>query len=502
MQNLFIHVSLALGLFASRSSAAQSITEVIDTTGDGTQGLVQVTGLALDSLGNLFACGQSTSNVFRITDPCGARVITEFLDSTGDGAGHPLHHARNVAVDSSDNFYVIGYSSQNVLKVTPGGSITQIIDATGDGTHPLFSPEGVIADASGNVYVAGWWTDNVFRITPSGGITQIIDAAGDGVNALDGPASIGLDGAGNVYVSAQHSDNAFRITPAGVVTQILDASGDGAGHALDRPWGIAVGVTGNVYVAGTFSHNVLRVTPGGVITEIIGSAGDGAGNTLRVPAGLALDGAENVYVTGSDSDNAFRISDPGGANVVVEIIDGAGDGAGNALDYPVRIETDRSGNVYVGGFESNNVFKIDLDCGLLYCDRSPDNSAEISIDTCACAAGSIHVRMTGGPPDQFGYLLVSATSGSTTNPPGAQGDLCLAGGAIGGYVQDLGTLDASGTLTTDILNANTGGGSGNLPTPPGGNLCATAGQTWNFQYWHRDGSNASRFSKAITATFH
>ena len=91
------------------------------------------------------------------------------------------------------------------------------------------------------------------------------------------------------------------------------------------------------------------------ITEIIDFAGDGAGNTLDKPRAIALDGSANVYVAGSNSDNAFRIT-PGGA--ITEIIDATGDGAGNPLDQPRGITVDGSGNVYVTGGVSDNAFKI------------------------------------------------------------------------------------------------------------------------------------------------
>lgn len=46
-------------------------------------------------------------------------------------------------------------------------------------------------------------------------ITQIIDATGDGAgNTLDFARSIGVDGSGNVYVSGAGSNNAFKIAPA------------------------------------------------------------------------------------------------------------------------------------------------------------------------------------------------------------------------------------------------------------------------------------------------
>ena len=51
----------------------------------------------------------------------------------------------------------------------------------------------------------------------------------------------------------------------------------------------------------------VTVMAQGIITEIIDAAGDGAGNTLSGPSGIAVDGAGNVYVAGASSDNAFRI---------------------------------------------------------------------------------------------------------------------------------------------------------------------------------------------------
>lgn len=137
----------------------------------------------------------------------------------------------------------------------------------------------------------------------------------------------------------------------------------------------------------------------------------------------------------------------------------------------------------------------------VFCDDNPDNAAGIEIDTTSCAASSIHVTLTDGPAGQFGYLLVGAGSATLTDPPGAEGDLCLGGSAIGRYVLDLGVIDGAGRLTTDLLNASAGGGGGGLPAPLGGNLCSPPGQTWNFQYWHRRPAALSGFSQAIAVTF-
>ena len=142
-----------------------------------------------------------------------------------------------------------------------------------------------------------------------------------------------------------------------------------------------------------------------------------------------------------------------------------------------------------------------VDLGTVYCDANPDNSATISISSLDCSQPSIHVTLSNGPPSQFAYLLIGSGSGSTTNPLGALGDLCLMGAQIGRYRQDAALINGAGTMSTDILNANTSGGGGTLPNPLVGNICAPLGQTWNFQYWHRNAGNPSGFSQALAVTF-
>ena len=61
-------------------------------------------------------------------------------------------------------------------------------------------------------------SSNAFKISPGGTITEIIDATGDGAeNVLDFPTGVALDAAGTVYLTGVQSDNAFAIPPATVV---------------------------------------------------------------------------------------------------------------------------------------------------------------------------------------------------------------------------------------------------------------------------------------------
>lgn len=78
------------------------------------------------------------------------------------------------------------------------------------------------------------------------------------------------------------------------------------------------------------------------------------------------------------------------------------------------------------------------------------------------------------------------------------GNLWLGGAPIGRYRKDVTNSGPSGVLSTDVLNAVTGGGGGTLPPALGGSI--QAGSNWVFQYWFRDGGQ-SNFSSAISVTF-
>ena len=70
------------------------------------------------------------------------------------------------------------------------------------------------------------------------------------------------------------------------------------------------------------------------ITQIIDATGDGHGNTLDEASGVAIDESGNAYVSGFASDNVFRITPEG---IITEIIDESGDGRGNTLDRAVVV---------------------------------------------------------------------------------------------------------------------------------------------------------------------
>jgi len=334
-----------------------AIEQIIDSSGDGTTALASPRVKGLDAAGNIYVASESNDDLFRIT-PGGA--VSRVLDAGGDGAHafDGFDAEEGFVIDSAGNLYAVGTSSDNVFKITPAGAVQQIIDSGGDGSHALDGPRNIAVDGSGNVYVAGRLSDNVFRITPAGAIDEILDATGDGTSTLDDPAGLAVDGAGNVYVAGLASDSVFKITPGGGVSRIIDATGDSVNPLSGiADGGFAVRTTGDVYVAGQSSNNLFQIAPGGAISQILDSTGDGV-NALGRPGRITLDGAGNVFVSDVlDTFLSFAVFKVAVGGAVTRVIESAGDGV-HGLYSGFGGVADAEGNFYVGGFDSLNVYKI------------------------------------------------------------------------------------------------------------------------------------------------
>ncbi len=294
-----------------------TITEIIDITGDGAGNtLLGPPGIAVDTVGNVYVAGGDTDNALMITDPgLPTQTITEIIDLSGDGAGNQLTYPIDIAVDGLGSAYVVGYHTHNAFRITDPGlptqTIVEIMDATADGVHGLGGPNGVIGDESGNAYVAGAYTHNAFKVTPGGVITQIIDATGDGLgNALNHSFDFALDGPDTLYLSGYHSANVFRITdpglPSQTITEIIDTNGDGAGNRLTLAGGVAVDGLGSAYVVGGGTQNAFRIfgAPTASCAWYCGTGANTATDGYVITNPAVLGGSFSASVTGCATGNA------------------------------------------------------------------------------------------------------------------------------------------------------------------------------------------------------
>ncbi|MFT5198759.1 MAG: hypothetical protein ACI87O_001418 [Planctomycetota bacterium] len=148
---------------------------------------------------------------------------------------------------------------------------------------------------------------------------------------------------------------------------------------------------------------------------------------------------------------------------------------------------------------------VNLPCGenigSSYC-SSPTNSTgqqgQLSATGSILALDTdVTLTVTQVPDGQVGFVLASQTQGLLVNPGGSEGNLCLGG--------DLARFNRPGEI--GIVT----GGSFNLVLPfgdfpehPNFGVTVMAGDTWNFQFWHRDamgGSSTSNFTNGLEILF-
>ena len=100
------------------------------------------------------------------------------------------------------------------------------------------------------------------------------------------------------------------------------------------------------------------------------------------------------------------------------------------------------------------------------------------------------------PQNSVGYFAVARTQFFFPNPGGSTGNVCL-GANIGRYLGDVLSADAAGEISMALNLAA-------IPQPTG-SQGTLAGETWNFQFWHRDvtlsGGTTSNFSRGLEVTF-
>jgi hypothetical protein len=402
--------------------------------------------IAVDSAGNAYVTGYTQSTNFPTVDPfqpsnggiLNAFVTkvnpegTAFVYSTYLG-GKDQDMGGGIAIDSSGNAYVTGLTTSNNFPTTPGAfqffkqsaganSAAFVTKLNSTGSALLYSTylsgsssdsgAGIAVDSSGRASVTGQANSTNFPTTPgapqptlSGApdafVTTLAADGGSlvfstylGGSSIDAGVGIALDPSGNIYITGNTLSSNFPL-----VSPLQPASGGGydafvakfnpltstlvystylGGSSTDFGYGIAVDSAGSAYVTGlTTSTNFPTRNP--YQGTLLGSAttNQNAFVTKLNPAGsalvystylgasfvtgygIAVDSTGAAYVTGITQGNFPLVGslvpsdrfpnpfvtkfNPAGSALVYSTYLG-GDGAGSG------IAVDTSGNAYVTGF--------------------------------------------------------------------------------------------------------------------------------------------------------
>jgi uncharacterized repeat protein (TIGR01451 family) len=358
--------------------------------------------------------------------------------------GTGLDGANALAVDSSGNAYITGYTqSPNLPRSSsspfqgglngPGDAFVAKINAAGTaliyttylGGSGNDQGAGIAVDSAGDIYISGETTSTDFPIVgigPSNGLSttyqggntdgfvSVLNSSGNflvfsgylGGSGDDVARALTLDGNGNIYVtgytnsttltgitseSSQPANaggyDAFitKLTTTGAILYCTFFGGSGD----DQAYGIALDSTGNPYIAGQTtspslpSSSTLRHgSQDAFVAEFSASSGSPiaamniGGSAIQSAFALAIDSSNEVYLTGTTTSTDFPVTaplqasngggydafvttlqpnsgSPGWTVVFSTFLGGSGDDAG----YSIAVA--QSGNIYVAGYtESSN----------------------------------------------------------------------------------------------------------------------------------------------------
>ena len=361
----------------------------------------------------------------------------------GGEAGY--ENGEGIAVDSAGNAYVTGFTSSSHFPTTPGAFQTTLggglsadtfvtkVEATGAalaystylGGSDADAGHGIAVDSAGNAYVSGTTrspdfptTLGAFDTTPDGendAFVTKLEASGAALvysTYLGGASNdfgngIAVDSAGNAYVTGYTFSSDFPTTPGAFQTTFggglsadtfvtkVEATGAAlaystylGGSDADGGYGIAVDSAGDAYVSGTTSSPDFPTTPGAFDTTLaladafvtkLEATGTAliystylGGSNVDGGTAIGVDSAGNAYVTGNTysidfptTAGAFQPTPSGAVEAFVTKLDVTGAAlaystflGGKNTDSGEAIAVDSAGNVFVTGYTRTSHFPI------------------------------------------------------------------------------------------------------------------------------------------------
>jgi len=289
-----------------------------------------------------------------------------------NGPGNNLDEPLAIAVDGSNNVYVMGESSDSgtstdyaTIKYYPNGDTAWVRRYNGPG-NSWDEAHAITVDDSNNVYVTGasfgsgtYYDYATIKYYPNGDTAWVRRYNGPG--NYDEASAIAVDGSNNAYVTGVSQVSG---TDYDYATIKYYSNGDtawvgrynGLANHDDRASAIAVDGSGNVYVTGfsegsgtDYDYATIRYYPDGHTAWV--RRYNGPGNYVDYSSAIAVDGSNNVYVTGYSygsgtyDDYATIKYNSNGDTVWVRRYDGPG----NSIDGGSAIAVNDSNNIYVTG---------------------------------------------------------------------------------------------------------------------------------------------------------
>jgi hypothetical protein len=325
-----------------------------------TAGVIQPVGVPLDPTNGVYVTAWRgfVAKFTPVTSAGGASLA--YATYLGGHTSNLGDYISGIAIDSSSNAYIVGYTNSTDFPVTAGAYST------------VCGPNGQTCSAA-----------HVTKLNPTATAilwsTFVGSAKPDGSDAVYSTGPIQLDGNGNVYIMGQPGVgfpmvNPVEPTPTGGDQQVLIAELDPTGanllfsttigsKGLDStvPAGLAVDPAGTIYLAGNDSGANLITTPGAFQTTAGASGCCYHGFVAKIAPAAFLTpplSAEAASVGASASGGSIQVNAAPGSSweafsnsAWITITSGASGSGSGAVTFTISANSGgaRSGTIDIGG---------------------------------------------------------------------------------------------------------------------------------------------------------
>ncbi len=304
--------------------------------------------------------------------------------------------AYDISIDKAGALLVTDWTSHQVRKINPDGTVVTVAGTGTSGFTPdggpanqaqLDSPATTITDSDGNIYISDSGNQRIRKIGLDGTITTIAGTgtggfSGDGGLAtsaeLNEPNGLAIAADGSLYIADYANQRVRKITPDGVITTVAGtgdkgfSGDDGPATAAEfnNPNGLAIAADGTLYVSDLGNKRIRKITTDGTITTVAGNgtygfSGDGGPATdagLRIP-NVAVGPDGSLYIADYGNQRIRRVGADGVITTVVgngtEGSTGDGGAATRAqLSSPTCTAVDGAGNLYITDDKNDRVRRV------------------------------------------------------------------------------------------------------------------------------------------------
>ena len=368
---------------AQTGAAAQTISFPVITGFQSVGGTVKFSASASSGLAVTFAT--TTSGVCTVNGNTasfsGAGICAITATQAGSSNFAPATATQSFAVST------VGLSFYDIKTLAGNGTRGYSGDGGAAINAGLYAPSSVGVDGNGNLYIADQSNQRIRKVTPGGTISTV---AGNGIAGYSGdggpatnaqlnyPCSVVVDTSGNLYIADQ-ANQRIRMVSAATVNISTIAGNGTTGYGGDsglatnaqlyNPSDVAVDQNGNVYIADGGNNRVRMLNAAtGIVSTVAGNGARGYGGdggpansaALDEPLGVAVDASGNLYI--ADTYNGrIRLVTPGGTISTIagngrSAYSGDGGPATSAeLYFPQHVGVDSCGNIYIGDYGNNRV---------------------------------------------------------------------------------------------------------------------------------------------------